>query len=67
MRTIERNVESKLKQKSPTPANRDNGIKTDVAVVVYYATKNIRNMLKQQQQGPFPKTNDITKMKTIAL
>ena len=34
MRTIERNGESKLKQKLPTPASRDNVIKTDVVVVV---------------------------------
>ena len=34
MRMIERNGESKLKQKLSTPASRDNGIKTDVVVVV---------------------------------
>ena len=32
MRTIERNGDSKLKQKLPTPANRHNGIKADVVV-----------------------------------
>ena len=31
---IERNGKSKLKQKLPTPASCDNGIKTDVFVVV---------------------------------
>ena len=30
---IERNGESELTQKLPTPASRDNGIKTDVAIV----------------------------------
>ena len=35
MRTIERNGESELEQKLLTPANWDNGIKTDVVVVVY--------------------------------
>ena len=34
MRTIERNGESELEQKLLTPASRDNGIKTDVVVVV---------------------------------
>ena len=34
MCTIQRNGESKLKQKLPTPTSRDNGIKTDVVVVV---------------------------------
>ena len=34
MRIIESNGESKLKQKLSTSASRDNGIKTDVAVVV---------------------------------
>ena len=33
MCTIEKNGESELKQKLPTPACRDNGIKTDVVVV----------------------------------
>ena len=32
--TIERNGESKLKKKLPTPANWDNGIKIDVVVVI---------------------------------
>ena len=38
MRTIERNGDSKLKQKLPTLANRHNGIKADVVdfVVVIY-------------------------------
>ena len=36
MCTIERNGESKLEQKLPTPASWDNGIKTDVAVVFFY-------------------------------
>ena len=38
MRTIERNGESKLEQKLPTPASRDNDIKTDVVVdlVIYH-------------------------------
>ena len=36
MCTIERSGECKLKQKLPTPASRDNGIKTDVVVVVFY-------------------------------
>ena len=38
MRTIERNGESKLEQKLPTPASRDNAIKTDVVVdlVIYH-------------------------------
>ena len=31
---IERNGESKLEQKLLTPASRDNGIKTDVVVVI---------------------------------
>ena len=35
MRTIERNGESELEQKLLTPANWNNGIKTDVVVVVY--------------------------------
>ena len=35
MHTIERNGESELEQKLLTPANWDNGIKTDVVVVVY--------------------------------
>ena len=35
MYTIERNGESELEQKLLTPANWDNGIKTDVVVVVY--------------------------------
>ena len=34
IRTIERNSESKLKQKLPRPVGRDNGIKTDVVAVV---------------------------------
>ena len=34
MCTIQRNGESKLKQKLPTPTSWDNGIKTDVVVVV---------------------------------
>ena len=34
MRTIEKNGESELEQKLLTPASRDNGIKTDVVVVV---------------------------------
>ena len=34
MRSIERNGESELKQKLPTPASRDNGIKMVVVVVV---------------------------------
>ena len=34
MGTIERNEKSKLKQKLPTLASRDNDIKTNVAVVV---------------------------------
>ena len=32
MRTIERNGESELKQKLPTPGSQDNGIKMDVVV-----------------------------------
>ena len=36
MRTIERNGESELEQKLLTPANWDNGIKTDVVVVIYF-------------------------------
>ena len=38
MCTIERNGESKLEQKLPTPASWDNGIKTDVAVVFFLLT-----------------------------
>ena len=34
MRTNERNGESELEQKLPTPASRDNLIKRDVVVVV---------------------------------
>ena len=34
MRTNERNCESELEQKLPTPASRDNLIKRDVFVVV---------------------------------
>ena len=34
LRTIERNGESKLGQKLPSLASRDNSIKTDVVVVV---------------------------------
>ena len=34
IRTIERNGESELKQKLPTPASQDNGIKTDVVIAV---------------------------------
>ena len=34
LRTIERNGETKLKQKLPTPASHKNGIKTDVVFVV---------------------------------
>ena len=34
MCTIERNGESELEQKLPTPASWDNGIKTDVVVVI---------------------------------
>lgn len=34
MRAIERNGESELRKKLPNPASRDNGIKTDVHVVV---------------------------------
>ena len=34
MRTIERNDESELKPKLATPVSRDNGIKTDVVVVI---------------------------------
>ena len=33
MRTIERNGESELKQKLPTPGSQDNGIKMDFVVV----------------------------------
>ena len=36
MRSIERNGESELKQKLPTPASRDNGIKMVVVVVVVF-------------------------------
>ena len=36
IRTIERNGERKLKQKLTTPTSQDNGIKTDVVVVVEY-------------------------------
>lgn len=36
IRTIERNGERKLKQKLTTPTGQDNGIKTDVVVVVKY-------------------------------
>ena len=39
IRKIERNGESKLKQKLPTPASRDNGIKSDVALVVVVSQK----------------------------
>ena len=35
-RTIERNDKSELEQKLPTPASRDNAIKTDVVVVADY-------------------------------
>ena len=38
MRTIERNGEGELEQKLLTPACRDNGIQTDVVVVVSYLT-----------------------------
>ena len=34
MHSIERNGKSKLKQKLPTPASQDNGIKTDIVSVV---------------------------------
>ena len=34
MRKIERNTESKLKQKLSTPASRHNDVKSDVVVVV---------------------------------
>ena len=34
MSMIDRNDESKLKQKLPTPASQNNGVKTDVVVVV---------------------------------
>ena len=34
MSMIDRNDESKLKQKLPTPTSQDNGVKTDVVVVV---------------------------------
>ena len=36
MRTIERNGENKLKQKLPTPASRDNDMKTNVVVDVTF-------------------------------
>ena len=36
MRTIERNGEIKLKQKLPTPASRDNDMKTNVVVDVTF-------------------------------
>ena len=34
MSMIDRNDESKLKQKLPTPASQNNGVKTDAVVVV---------------------------------
>ena len=37
MRTIEKNGDSELKQKLPTPASRDNDIKTDVVVVACFS------------------------------
>ena len=40
MRSIERNGESELKQKLPTPASRDNGIKMVVVVVVVVVVVN---------------------------
>ena len=36
MHIIKRNGESKLKQKLPTPASWDNGIKTNAVFVVTY-------------------------------
>ena len=45
MRTIERNGESELEQKLLTPANWDNGIKTDVVVVVVYLFSFIFHLL----------------------
>ena len=60
MCTIERNGESKLEQKVPTPASWDNGIKTDVAVVVFYLQWSIlnyhaafQNLLKLISTGSF--------------
>ena len=47
MRTIHRNGESKLKQKLPTPTSRDNGIKTDVVVVVHEAIFREKNFGQQ--------------------
>ena len=37
MRTIERNGESELEEKLLTTASRDNGIKTDVVVVLKFS------------------------------
>ena len=44
--TIERNGESKLKQKLTTPASRDNDIKTDVVVTVTYDFVNLQLLAK---------------------
>ena len=51
MHIIDRNGESKLKQKFPTPARWDDGIKTEVvvAVVVFSVYSPLRSQFLQMQ------------------
>ena len=44
MRTTERNEESKLKRKLPTPASGNNSIKTDVVAVCFTYAKALNQM-----------------------